>query len=69
MSTIRRELTNKQKPGFVDVVKIVTADQCEIAEISGKTHHERWAVVEDCLVNHGQVIYVKRVIFEEFPDC
>ena len=41
------------------MVKIVTADQCEIAEISGKTHHERWTVVEDCLVNHGQVLYVK----------
>ena len=51
------------------MVKIVTADQCEIAEISGKTHHERWTVVEDCFVNHGKVIYVKRVIFEEFPDC
>ena len=59
MSTISRELTSKWRPGFVDVVKIVTADQCEIAEISGKTHHERWTFVKDCLVNHGQVIYVK----------
>ena len=45
---------------YFDVVKIVTADQCEIAEISGKTHHERWTVVEDCLVNYGRVISVKK---------
>ena len=45
---------------YFDGVKIVTADQGEIAEISGKTHHERWTVVEDYLVNHGRVIYVKK---------
>ena len=55
MLKICRKLTNQWKPGYFDVVKIVTADQCVIADISGKTHHERWTVVEDCLVNHGQV--------------
>ena len=38
------------------MVKIIIADQCEIAELSGKSHHERWTVVKDCLVNHGQVL-------------
>ena len=56
MSTISRELINKWKPGFVDVLNIVTADQFEISEIAGKSHHERLAVVENCLVKRGQVL-------------
>ena len=48
-------------PGF-DVVKnsnISPVNKLAQKYCSANTHHESWTIIEDCLINHGRMIYVK----------